>query len=83
MLRGADSEEITGKKVHCGDLGIVSDTGARHLTFSSERVRKPMFGEVYAGIGREGEWLFMFMVSDDKMKKKMKLGNHIYFAWNI
>ena len=51
----ADPEGIVGKEVRWGDVGIESDTGARHLTFSSERVRKPVFGEVYAGIGREGE----------------------------
>jgi len=53
---GAGSEELVGKKVRWGGVGIVSDLGVRHLTFSSkERVGKPVFGEVYAGIGREGE----------------------------
>ncbi|PUU75533.1 hypothetical protein B9Z19DRAFT_1053764 [Tuber borchii] len=52
---GADSEEMVGKKVRWGDVGIVPDTGVRHLTFSSEiGVGKPVFGEVYAGI-RRGE----------------------------
>ena len=45
----ADPEGVVGKEVRWGDMGIESDTGARHLTFSSERVRKPVFGEVYAG----------------------------------
>ncbi|PUU77973.1 hypothetical protein B9Z19DRAFT_1115177 [Tuber borchii] len=53
---GEGSEEIVGKKVHWGDVGIVPNLGVRHLTFSSqEGVRKPIFGEVYAGIGGEGE----------------------------
>ncbi|PUU75536.1 hypothetical protein B9Z19DRAFT_994073 [Tuber borchii] len=52
----ADSEEIIGKKVRWGDVGIVSDLGVRHLTFSSkEGVKKPEFGEAYAGAVREGE----------------------------
>ena len=50
----ADTEEIVGKKVRWGDAGIVSSLGVRHLTLSSEEeVRKPVFGEVYAGIGSE------------------------------
>ena len=50
---GPDPEEIIGKKVRWGDVGIVSDLGVRHLTFSSEEeVGKPVFGEAYAGIGR-------------------------------
>ena len=49
---GEDPEEIIGKKVRWGDVGIVSDLGVRHLTFSSEKgVKKPEFGEVYAGTG--------------------------------
>ena len=53
---GADSEEIIGKKVRWGDIGIVSDLGVRHLTFSSEEgVKKPEFGEVYAGAVGVGE----------------------------
>ena len=53
---GADSEEIIGKKVRWGDVGIVSDLGVKHLTFSSEEgVKKPVFGEAYAGAVREGE----------------------------
>ena len=53
---GADSEEIIGKKVRWGDVGIVSDLGVRHLTFSSgEGVKKPEFGEAYAGAVGEGE----------------------------
>ena len=52
----ADPEEIIGKKVRWGDVGIVSSLGVRHLTFTSEEgVRKPVFGEVYAGTVREGE----------------------------
>ena len=55
-VSGADSEELVGKRVRWGDMGIVSDLGVRHLTFSSEeRVGKPVFGEVYAGIGIEEE----------------------------
>ena len=53
---GVDSEEIVGKGLRWGDVVIVPDLGVRHLTFSSEeRVGKPVFGAVYAGIGREGE----------------------------
>ena len=53
---GADSEEIIGKKVRWGDVGIVSDLGVRHLAFSSEEgVKKPEFGEAYAGAVGEGE----------------------------
>ena len=50
----ADSEEIVGKKVRWGDVGIPPAPGVRHLTFSSEEgVRKPVFGEVYAGKGED------------------------------
>ncbi|PUU76460.1 hypothetical protein B9Z19DRAFT_990518 [Tuber borchii] len=52
---GADSEEIVGKKVRWGDVGVVPNLGVRHLTFSSEEIRKPVFGEVYSGAGRERE----------------------------
>ena len=53
---GLGSEEIIGKKVRWGDIGISSNLGVRHLTFSSdEGVRKPEFGEAYAGNVREGE----------------------------
>ena len=53
--RGEDSEEIVGKKVRWGDVGIVPNMGVRHLTFSSAKgVRKPVFGEVYVRVGREG-----------------------------
>ena len=52
---GEDSEEIVGKKVRWGDVGIVPNLGVRHLTFSSAKgFRKPVFGEVYARVGREG-----------------------------
>jgi len=52
---GEDSEKIVGKKVRWGDVGIVPNVGARHLTFSSEAgVRKPVSGEVYAGAGGQG-----------------------------
>ena len=52
---GEDSGEIIGTKVRWGDVGLVPNLGVRHLTFSSEEgVRKPIFGEVYAGIGGEG-----------------------------
>ena len=54
--RGADWEGIVGKKVRWGDVGIVPKSGVRHLALSSqEGVRKPIFGEAYAGIEREGE----------------------------
>ncbi|KAG0635401.1 hypothetical protein HOY80DRAFT_1093571 [Tuber brumale] len=50
------SDMIIRKKVRWGDVGIVQNLGARHLTFSSEEgVGKPIFGEVYAGTGRAGE----------------------------
>ena len=50
----ADTEEISTKKLRWGDAGIMSSHGVRHLTLSSEEeVRKPVFGEVYAGTGRE------------------------------
>jgi len=53
---GEDSEEVLGKKVRWGDVGTVSNLGVRHLTFSSEEgVKKPMFGEAYAGVAREEE----------------------------
>jgi len=53
---GPGSGETIGKKVRWGDVGIVSNLGVRHLTFSSEEgVRKPEFGEAYAGNVREGE----------------------------
>ena len=53
---GTDSEELTGKKIRWGDVGTVSNLGVRHLTFSSEEgVRKPIFGEAYAGSVREEE----------------------------
>ena len=46
----ADTEEIVGKKVRWGDAGIVLSLGVRHFTFSGGgEVRKPVFGEVYAG----------------------------------
>ena len=52
----AESEGIMVKKVRWGDVDIVPNLGVRHLTFSSEEgVRKPVFGEVYAGTGREKE----------------------------
>ncbi|KAG0635398.1 hypothetical protein HOY80DRAFT_1093559, partial [Tuber brumale] len=45
-----DKEQIVGRKVRWGDMGIVQDLGVRHLTFSSkEAVGKPVFGGVYAG----------------------------------
>jgi len=51
---GAGSEEIIGKKVRWGDVEIAPGLRVRHLTFSSEEgVRKPVFGETYAGMGRE------------------------------
>jgi len=53
---GADSEGIIGKRVRWGDVGIALGLGVGHLTFSSEKeVRKPVFGEIYAGAVRKGE----------------------------
>ncbi|PUU72803.1 hypothetical protein B9Z19DRAFT_1136677 [Tuber borchii] len=50
----ADPEEIIGKKVRWGDVGIVPSLGVRHLTFSSEKgVKKPAFGEAYAETQRD------------------------------
>ena len=50
----ADLEEIVSQKVRWGDVGIVSNLGVKHLTFSSEEgVRKPVFGEAYAGVRRK------------------------------
>ncbi|KAG0124857.1 hypothetical protein HOY82DRAFT_633202 [Tuber indicum] len=50
-----DPDVILGKKVRWGDVGILHNLGVRHLTFSSkEVVKKPIFGEVYAGSGRGG-----------------------------
>ena len=49
---GSDSEQIIGKKVRWGDIGISSNRGVRHLAFSSEEgVRKPAFGKFYGGVG--------------------------------
>ena len=51
-----DPEGILGRKVRWGDVGIMQNPGVRHLTFSSEEgVGKPVFGEVHAGMVREGE----------------------------
>jgi len=53
---GADSEEMVEKEVRWGDVEIVPNLRVRHLTFSSEEgVRKPLIGEVYAGVGRGNE----------------------------
>jgi len=50
---GTDPEEIVGDNLRWGDVGIVPTLGVRHLAFSSEDgVRKPVFGEFYAGTGR-------------------------------
>ncbi|PUU76467.1 hypothetical protein B9Z19DRAFT_1194727 [Tuber borchii] len=52
---GVDMEGLVGRKVRWGDVGIAPDGEVRHLTFSSkEGVKKPVFGEVYSGVGREG-----------------------------
>jgi len=52
---GEDSEEIVGKGMRWGDVGIGPNLGVKHLTFSSEMgVRKPVPGEVYAGVGGKG-----------------------------
>jgi len=51
---GTDSGGIEGKKVRWGDVEIVPNLRVRHLTFSSrDGVRKPGFGEIYAGTGRD------------------------------
>ncbi|KAG0124856.1 hypothetical protein HOY82DRAFT_633199 [Tuber indicum] len=53
-----DSEMIIGKKMRWGDVGNVGNVpnmGVRHLTFSSGKVGKPMFGAVYSETGLEGE----------------------------
>ena len=51
---GAESGGIVRGKVRWGDVGIVPNLGVRHLTFSNtEGVGKPVFGQVYAGMGRE------------------------------
>ncbi|PUU75534.1 hypothetical protein B9Z19DRAFT_1067337 [Tuber borchii] len=53
---GEDSEEIIGKKVRWGDVGFLQNMVERHLTFSSkEEVKKPVFGEVYAGMVGKAE----------------------------
>ena len=53
---GGESEGIVGKKVRWGDVGCVPNLGVRHLSFSSEKgIRRPVFGEVYSGVGREQE----------------------------
>ena len=55
-LWSADSQGIIGKKVRWGDVQVAPGLAVRHLTFSSDQgVRKPVFGEVYAGTGREKE----------------------------
>ena len=49
----ADLEGIVGKKVRWGDVRIVQNLEVGHLSFSSEEgVRKPVFGEAYAGMMR-------------------------------
>jgi len=61
---GENLEGVVAKKVRWGDVGIAPSLGARHLTFSSgEEVRKPIFGELYAGTGRKGELPAMITVS--------------------
>ena len=48
----ADPEELVGKEVRWGDVGITGTLGVRHLTLSNqEEVMKPTFGEIYAGAG--------------------------------
>ena len=55
-LGNADPQGIIGEKLRWGDVQVAPSLGVRHLTFSSDRgVRKPVFGEVYAGTGREKE----------------------------
>ena len=51
-----DPQGITGEKLRWGDVQVAPSLGVRHLTFSSDQgVGKPVFGEVYAGTGREKE----------------------------
>ena len=53
---GADSDQIIGKKLRWGDVGFLPNMAVRHLTFSSEEeVKKPVFGEAYAGMVGKGE----------------------------
>ena len=55
-LGSAAPQEIMEEKVRWGDIQVAPSLGVRHLTFSSDQgVRKPVFGEVYAGTGREKE----------------------------
>ena len=55
-LRSADLQGIIGEKLRWGDVQVAPSLEVRHLTFSSgQGVRKPVFGEVYAGTGREKE----------------------------
>ena len=52
----ADPDEITGKKLRWGDVGVLPNMVVRHLTFSSEEgVKKPVFGAAYAGVVENGE----------------------------
>jgi len=54
--KGTESEGITGEKMRWGDVQVVPSLGVRHLTFSSDKgVRRPVFGEVYAGTEGEKE----------------------------
>ena len=51
-----DHQGIIGEKLRWGDAQSAPNLGVRHLTFSSDQgVGKPVFGEVYAGTGREKE----------------------------
>jgi len=53
---GEDSKGMVGKKVRWGVVEIAPNLRWRHLTFSNkEGVRKPVFGEIYAGAGRGNE----------------------------
>ena len=53
---GEDSDEITGKNLRWGDVGVLPNMVVRHLTFSSEEgVKKPVFGAAYAGVVEKGE----------------------------
>ena len=53
---GVDSSQIIGKKLRWGDVGFLPNMTVRHLTFSGEEdVKKPVFGEAYAGSVGKGE----------------------------
>ena len=54
-----NSDEIIGKKLRWGDVGVLPNMVVSHLTFSSEEgVKKPVFGAAYAGmVGKGSDYL--------------------------